>query len=137
MSNKKNQSKSDIARFILRMAEEDSKDNQTAREFLASENVNVDRMLAEGMQKIKRAQMEAEAKRTEQEMISVSLEHERAMKWVDNLINQIDFSFLDFVKEEKLVVNFRSVENLSKDDIRTLMIRHFTLKFSNEKKEKE
>jgi hypothetical protein len=137
MSNKKNQSKSEIARLILRTAEEDSRDSQSAREFLASEDVNVDHMLAEGMKKIKRAQMEAWARRTEQEMILVAAETDRATKWVDDLLSSVDFSFSDFVKKEELVFSFRNMESLSNEDIRKILISHFTLKFSNEKKDKD
>jgi hypothetical protein len=137
MSNKKNQVKSDIARLILRMAEDESSDSHTAREFLATEDVNVDRMLGDGMKKIKRAQMEIEAKKTEEEMNSVAGERDRATKWVDDLLSTVGFSFNDFVKKEELVLNFRNVESLSHEDIRTILIRHFTLKFSNEKKGKD
>ena len=137
MNNKKNQGKSDIARLILRMAEDESSDGQTAREFLSSEGLNVDRMLDEGMKKIKRALMEAEARKTEQEMNSAAGERDRAIKWVDDLLNTVDFSFNEFVKKEELVLSFRNVESLSQEDIRTILIRHFTLKFSNEKKEKD
>jgi hypothetical protein len=137
MDNKKNQSKSEIARFILQMAEEDSRDNQTAREFLASEGVNVDRLLDDGMQKIRRALMEAEANKTEMEMKTSTSVTERATKWVDDLLSQIDFSFPDFVKKEELVLSFRNVESLSYEDKRAILIKYFTLKFSNEKKDKE
>lgn len=137
MDNKKNQSKSDLARFVLRMAEEDSRDSESARDYLASEGVNVDRMLADGMKKIRQAQLEANARMTEQEMISAAGERDRATKWVDNLLNSMDFSFSDFVKKEELVLSFRNMESLSKEDIRTILIQHFILKFSNEKKEKE
>ncbi|MEP7376822.1 MAG: hypothetical protein ABI675_25715 [Chitinophagaceae bacterium] len=137
MGNKKNQSKSEIAQFFLQMAEEDSRDNQSAREFLASEGANVDRMLDEGMQKIRRALMESEAKRTEIEMKSTATAADRAIKWVDELLNKVDFSFSDFVKKEDLVVSFRNVESLSDADKRGILIKYFTLKFSNEKKDKD
>jgi hypothetical protein len=134
MSNKKNQSKSEIARFFLLMAEEESRDSQAAREFLASEGVNVDRMLSDGMRKIKQALMEAEAKKTEIEMDSSRSAIDRATKWVDDLLSKVDFSFPDFVKKEELVLSFRNVESLSHADKRAILIRYFTLKFSNEKK---
>ena len=137
MSNKKNQSKSEIALFFLRMAEDESRDGQSAREFLASEGVNVDRMLSDGMQKIKRALLEAEAKKTESDMRSSASAVERATKWVDDLLSNVDFSFADFVKKEELVVSFRNLESLSDADKRAILIRYFTLKFSNEKKDKE
>ena len=137
MDNKKNQSKSEIARFFLRMAEDESRDSQSAREYLASEDVNVDRMLSDGMQKIKRALMEAEAKMTEAEMLSSASAVERATKWVDDLLSKVDFSFADFVKKEELVVSFRILESLSDADKRAIIIRYFTLRFSNEKKDKD
>lgn len=137
MDNKKNQSKSDIARFFLRIAEDESRDSQSAREYLASEGVNVDQMLSDGMQKIKRALMEAEAKKTEADMVASASAVERATIWVDDLLSKMDFSFADFVKKEELALSFRNVESLSDADKRAILIKYFTLKFSNEKKDKK
>src|SRR5689334_7949855 len=75
---KKNQEKSDFIKLFLRSVEQDSGSKEQAREFLASEGVNVERMLAEGLQRIKQMQWMIDAKRTEEEMLPASLMKQRA-----------------------------------------------------------
>jgi len=50
---------------------------------------------------------------------------------------KIDFSLPDLVKEEELTMSFRNVDTLSKDDIKKLLIKHFTLKFLEEQAKRE
>jgi hypothetical protein len=132
MSNKANQSKSDFVNLFLSTAENDSSSKEAAKEFLASEGVNTDKLVSEGLKRIKKMQMLADATRTEQEMkVAESIKGE-ATAWVDNLLANINFSLTEIVQKEELSMSFRNVENLSKDDIRNILIRHFTLKFMNQ-----
>ena len=129
MSNKANQSKSDFVNLFLSTAENDSSSKEAAKEFLASEGVNTDKLVSEGLKRIKKMQMLADANRTEQEMKVAESVKGEAMAWVDNLLANINFSLTELVRKEELSMSFRNVENLSKDDIRNILIRHFTLKF--------
>jgi hypothetical protein len=132
MSKKTNQSKSDFVNLFLSTAENNSSSKEAAKEFLASEGVNTDKLVSEGLKRIKKMQMLADASRTEQEMnVAESLKGE-ATAWVDNLLANINFSLTELVQKEELSMSFRNVENLSKDDIRNILIRHFTLKFMNQ-----
>jgi hypothetical protein len=132
MSNKANQSKSDFVNLFLSTAENDSSSKEAAKNFLASEGVNTDKLVSEGLKKIKKMQMLADASRTEQEMKVAESVKGEATAWVDNLLANINFSLTELVQKEELSMSFRNVENLSKDDIRNILIRHFILKFMNQ-----
>ncbi|MBY0479098.1 MAG: hypothetical protein K2Q24_15730 [Chitinophagaceae bacterium] len=137
MSKKTNQSKSDFVNLFLSTAENDSSSKEAAKEFLASEGVNTDKLISEGLKRVKKMQMLANASRTENEMQAAETVKEEATLWVDNLLASINFSLRELVQKEELSVSFRNVENLSQDDIRNILIRHFTLKFMNKRNNSE
>lgn len=131
MSKKENQSKTDFVNLFLSTAENDSNSKEAAKAFLASEGVNTEKLVSEGLKRIKKMQMLADASRTENEMEAAESVKAEATSWVDNLIANINFSLPELVQREELSMSFRNVENLSQDDIRNILIRHFTLKFMN------
>ena len=137
MSKKINQSKSDFVNLFLSTAENDSSSKEAAKEFLASEGVNTEKLVSEGLKRIKKMQMLADANRTENEMQAAESVKAEATAWVDNLLANINFSLTELVQQEELSMSFRNVENLSKDDIRNILIRHFTLKFMNQQNNNE
>lgn len=137
MSNKANQSKSDFVNLFLSTAENDSSSKEAAKEFLVSEGVNTDKLVTEGLKRIKKMQMLADAGRTEQEMQAAESVKADATAWVDNLLANINFSLPELVQKEELSMSFRNVENLSKDDIRNILIRHFILKFMSKQNNNE
>lgn len=132
MNKKANQSKSDFVNLFLSTAENDSNSKEAAKAFLASEGVNTEKLVSEGLKKIKKMQMLADAKKTEHEMQAAESVKSKAIEWVDNLLANINFSLPELVQREELSMSFRNVENLSQDDIRNILIRHFTLKFMNQ-----
>lgn len=134
MNKKANQSKSDFVNLFLSTAENDSKSKEAAKAFLASEGVNTEKLVSEGLKKIKKMQMLADAKKTEHEMQAAESVKSKAIEWVDNLLANINFSLPELVQKEELSMSFRNVENLNQDDIRNILIRHFTLKFMNQQK---
>jgi len=137
MSKKTNQSKSDFVNLFLSTAENDSNSKEAAKAFLASEGVNTEKLVSEGLKKIKKMQMMANAKRTEEEMQAAESVKSAAIEWVDNLLANINFSLPELVQKEELSMSFRNVDTLCKDDIRNILIRHFTLKFMNQQNNKE
>ncbi|MFZ1528341.1 MAG: hypothetical protein WAT19_06310 [Ferruginibacter sp.] len=137
MSKKTNQSKSDFVNLFLSTTENDSSSKEAAKAFLASEGVNTEKLVLEGLKKIKKMQMLADAKRTEDEMQAAESVKSAAIEWVDNLLANINFSLPELVQKEELSMSFRNVENLSQDDIRNILIRHFTLKFMNQQNNNE
>lgn len=137
MSKKINQSKSDFVNLFLSTAENDSSSKEAAKAFLESEGVNTEKLVSEGLKKIKKMQMLADAKRTENEMQAAESVKSAAIEWVDNLLSDMNFSLPELVQKEELSMSFRNVENLSQDDIRNILIRHFTLKFMNQQNNSE
>lgn len=137
MSKKTNQTKSDFANLFLSTAENYSSSKEAAKAFLASEGVNTDKLISEGLKRVKKMQMLANASRTENEMQAAETVKEEATSWVDNLLASINFSLPELVQKEELSMSFRNVENLSQDDIRNILIRHFTLKFMNKRNNNE
>jgi hypothetical protein len=137
MSKKTNQTKSDFVNLFLSTAENDSNSKEAAKAFLASEGVNTDKLISEGLKRVKKMQMLANASRTENEMQAAETVKEEATSWVDNLLASINFSLPELVQKEELSMSFRNVENLSQDDIRNILIRHFTLKFMNKRNNNE
>lgn len=137
MSKKANQSKSDFVNLFLSTAENESSSKEAAKAFLASEGINTERFVSEGLKRIKKMQMLADAKSTEQEMQAAESVKSEAVVWVDNLLANINFSLPELVQKEELFISFRNVETLSKNDIRNILIRHFTLKFMNQQNNNE
>ena len=121
----------------MQAADNESSDKGMAREFLASEGVNVDRMVSDGLKRIKQMQMIAEAKKTEQAMFASEKIKAQVTQCVDELLSKVDFSLPELVRKEELTVSFRNVEHLSQEDIRVILIRHFTLKFLNQQKDNQ
>lgn len=137
MSKKENQTKSDFVNLFLSTAENDSSSKEAAKSFLASEGVNTDKLISEGLKRVKKMQLLANASRTENEMQAAETVKAEATAWVDNLLASINFSLPELVQKEELSMSFRNVENLSQDDIRNILIRHFTLKFMNKRNNSE
>jgi hypothetical protein len=134
MTKKEHIDKKDFIYLHLAIAENSSYSGQVAKEYLESENIDTQKLLSDGIKRIRKLQLLLNAKRTEEEMlISASVKAE-AIKWVEKLLNNVDFSLQDIVREEELTVSFRNMENLSQEDIRAILIRHFTLKLLNQKK---
>lgn len=134
MSNNNHQNKNDIVNLHMRVVEFDSRDKDASREFISSGGINPDKLIAEGLKKIKRMQMLAMAKRTEQEMAASESVKFEAIEWVDRLLNNVDFSLTELIQKEELILSFRNVESLSPLDIRDILVQHFILKFMNQHK---
>lgn len=136
MSNNAKYSKADFIRFVMSTVEHNSADKEKSREYLSSQGLNVDAIVSECLKRIKKLQMQIQADKTRMEMVSAETVKQKAKEWVDSLLNKIDFSFPTLVKEEELSMSFRNIESLSKEDIKNILIKHFTLKFLEEQKKK-
>jgi len=83
MNKKVNKNKSDFVNLFLSTVESDSNNKETAKAFLAAEGINVDRIVSEGLKRIKQMQMLIEARKTEQEMSATESVKQKATEWVD------------------------------------------------------
>lgn len=136
MSKNAKYSKTDFIRFVISTVEHNSSGKEKSREYLSSQGLNVDAIVSEGLKRIKKLQMQIQADKTRMEMVSAETVKQKAKEWVDSLLNNIDFSLPALVKEEELSMSFRNIESLSQDDIKNILIKHFTLKFLEEQKKK-
>lgn len=136
MTNNSIYNKTDFIRLTIATAEHVSSDKETAKEYLSSEGLDVDSVVNEGMKRLKRLKMQIEADKTKSEMIHADEAKQKASAWVEELLSKIDFSLHELIKEEELTMSFRNVEKLSKEDIKNILIKHFTLKFLDEESKK-
>lgn len=132
MSHESKYNKSDFIKFMMSTIEHNTSDKEKAKEYLSSQGLDVSIMLSDGLKRIKKMQLQIEAKKTKEEMLSADAVKQKASEWVDQLISNIDFSFPELVKQEELAISFRNIESLSKEDIKNILIKHFTLKFLEE-----
>lgn len=132
MSNNSKYSKADFIRFVMSTVEHVSSDKEKAKEFLSAEGLDVDSIISDGMKRLKRLKMQIEAEKTKEEMLSSEEAKRKASEWVDDLLGKIDFSLPELVREEELTMSFRNIEKLSQDDIKKILVKHFTLKFLEE-----
>jgi len=135
MSKNLKTSKADFIRLVVSTIEDDASDKEKAKEYLSSQGLNVDSIVSEGLKKIRRMQMEIQAQKTKEEMLSSEEIKRKADQWVENLLNSANFSLVNLVKEEELAMSFRNIDKLSKEDLKKLLVKHFTLKFLHDKKE--
>jgi prolyl-tRNA synthetase len=129
MSRNLKTSKTDFTRFVMSVIEHDSFDKDNAKEYLSSQGLDVGLIVSEGLKKIKRLELQIQAERTKNEMILSEEIKQKANKWVGQLLSNSEFSLKDLIKEEELSLCFRNIENLKKEDIKEILVKHFTLKF--------
>ena len=134
MSEHPNDTKADFIRLVLSSIDHDSSDKEKAKEYLSSQGINAESIIAEGQKRIKKMKLKIEADKTRQEMNSADGLKQEAKDWADKILNEIDFSFPEFVKKEKMSLAFNSLQSLSKEDIKNILIQHFTLKLLHEQK---
>lgn len=132
MNNNAKYNKTEFIRFVMSTIEHNSSDKEKSREYLSSQGLNVDAIVSDGLKRINKIQMQVEADKTRLEMASSETIKQRANEWVEKLLNSIDFSLEILVKEEKLTVCFSNLKKLDKDDIKKILVKHFTLKFIEE-----
>lgn len=139
MSRQSNNNKKDVAILHLALANHVSESKEISIEFLKSEGVNTDRLISEGLKRIKKMKLLVQAKKTAIEMKASESAKVKAVSWVNQMMAEIDFSLKDLLQKEGLSMSFRNLESYSKEDIRDILIRHYTLKFldSNNKQENE
>ena len=123
--------KKDFARFVLSTISNTTSNKEQAISFLKEEGVNVEKFVSEGIQKIKRMQMEIAAAKTEQEMNALTIATQKAIAFVETVMNSFT-SPRDMIQRHQMKASFRNVESLSREDVQQLLIKHYTLKFSEE-----
>ncbi|MFE2861641.1 hypothetical protein [Sphingobacterium multivorum] len=121
--------KSDFIRLVVSDLDSISSNQEQAKQFLSSEGLNPDNLVSDGLKRIKKMQLQNAAKQTKADMAIAESVKEKAIHWAETLLNQASFSIREFMLKEKLSLNFRNFESLSKEDIKAILVKHFTLKF--------
>lgn len=134
MSNNMKYNKTDLVRLMMSTIEQDSLNTEKSREYLSSQGLNPDSIISDGLKRIKKIQLQINAEKTRIEMISIENLKIKAIKMVEDLLSNVNFSFTEFVKHEGLAMSFRNMESLGKEDIKDLLIKHFTLKLLEDQK---
>ena len=132
MSNNSKNTKSTFISFVMNTIEHETSDIDKAREYLETQGVNVDSMLSAGMQRIKLMKLKVAAEETELQMAAAQEFSQKACAWVNDLLQQVDFSLPELVKQEGLTLSFRNIDKLDLEDIRRILIKHFTIKFNQD-----
>ncbi len=121
-------SKTEFIRLAMSVIEHNSSDEEKSREYLSSQGLNADVIVSETQKKIKKLQMELNAQKISLEMDSANDFEKEAEALVNELMGVEGYSFAKVVKEEELMVNFRNVETLSREDEKNILVKHYTLK---------
>lgn len=107
--------------------------DQGSEEFLREEGIDTNQLLNEGLRKIKQIQMNITAEKTEQEYQAMkSSLYQKAKDQVEKLLSDASFSLQSFIKEESINVAYRNFEDMTKEEIREFLERHFLLKFNKD-----
>ena len=123
-------------RLKLELANDVSKDVESAKNYLKEEGLNVEKTVAEGLQRINQIQMRVNASKTSKEMDDIEKSKQEAIEWVDRLLAEKNISMSELLEKEEVVMSFRNLEHLSEDDKRSLLIKHFMLKINEGKNKK-
>lgn len=111
--------------------------NEGSDAFLREHGLDPDRLVTEGLRKIKQIQMNIAAEGTEaqyQQMKSEVLQKAKAE--VQKLLADASFSLQSFIKTQNINLSYKNFEEMTPDEVREFLERHFMLKFDNESKAK-
>lgn len=123
------QRKADFISLMMSSVDSISCNKENARDYLLEEGLDPDSIRAEGIKRIKKLKLQAQANSTRNEMASTAAIKQKAMEWVEKLLNDVNFSFPQFVKTENLVLQNRNLEKLTKEDIKSTLTQYYYLKF--------
>lgn len=111
--------------------------DQGSEEFLRAEEIDTDQLLSEGLRKIKQIQMNIASEKTEREYQAMKANvFQRAKDQVEKLLSDASFSLENFIKSENIQVAYRNFENMTKEEIKEFLERHYLLKFDKENDKK-
>ncbi len=112
-------------------------ENADLKTKLQNEGFDFERATHNTVNAIKKLQLKIEAQLTESEMQASKNLANRAVEFVEKLLSNSNFSFLEFARSENLVLQNRNLENLTPADIKKTLIKYYTLKFIEEKGKRE
>lgn len=104
-----------------------------SEKFLREKGLDPDKLVADTQRKLRQIQMNIAAENTEKKYQEM-----RAAVWikaaaqVDKLLSDASFNLANFIKANSVNVAYRNFDNMSKDEIREFLERHFLLKYEKD-----
>jgi hypothetical protein len=132
MSDNAKNRKTDFVRLVMSDIQSISTDRELSSEFLESDGVNVANMRADGLKRIKKIQLMLAAERTKADMQKASKVTAKAVAFVEQLLSDASFSLQNFMQREGLLVSYSNFEANSPEDVKAILVKHYTLKMMNE-----
>ena len=130
MSNPLEQSsKKDFLRLIESQASERSSCLEKAFEYLREEGIDTEKLIEQGISRIKQIRLRIEASKTKAEMKMYEPLRVRAIKKVKELLADSNFSFPTFIKQEGIILQNRNFESFTDEDIERTLINYFHMKY--------
>lgn len=124
--------KTEFAKLVNIDAQDISNDFVSAKEFLIQEGVNVDRLVSDGLKRIKKMQLQIEAQKNRTAMSSLEKYIDQAKEMAYQLMQNPSFSFLDYLKEEQVVASFSNLQKLTDEEKCSILEKHITLKLQKQ-----
>lgn len=107
-----------------------------SHDFLKEHGIDPDALVSEGLRRIKQIQMNIAAERTEAEYqrskVSVI---DKARAEVAKLLSDTSFNLHDFLRSRNLTVSYKNFDEMTPDEVKEVLERHFILTLSNKKEE--
>ena len=132
MSDNVNNRKTDFVRLIMSDIQAASTDAELSKEFLESEGINMANMHDDGLKRIKKMQLMLAAERTKADMKKALNVAAKALAIAEQLLADASFSLATFMQKEGLLVSYSNFEANSPEDVKAILVKHYTLKLMNE-----
>jgi hypothetical protein len=123
-----NKNRAYFAKILLASIDPISCDISKSQEYIAGQNISPESIKEEGIKRIRRLQLQARAAKTSSEMVANDNAKKEAAEWVEKVLSDASFSFASFVREENMILQNRSIESFTIEDIKTTLTKYMFLK---------
>jgi hypothetical protein len=107
----------------------DLSSSENAEAYLKSEGLDPDKLVSDGLRKIKQLKMQMASAKTETSYSALtSAVMAKAKEEARKLMDLANFDLASFIKKEGITVSYRNLESLSKEEVRELLEKHLLLK---------
>ncbi len=105
--------------------------------YLRENGYDPEQLVKEGIRRAKLIQLQLASKKTELEFAQLKASLlQKAKEHVDKLLSDVAFNLEEFLRKEKLNVSFKHFEDITPQETREFLERHFLLKLEKEATEK-
>lgn len=111
--------------------------DEHSHDFLKEKGFDPDALVSEGLKKLKQIQMNMASEKTEAEyQLNKAGVMDRARAEAAKLLSNVSFNLHDFLKSQNLTVSYKNFDEMSQDEIKEVLERHFILTLSKEEEKK-